>query len=134
MIATKETLKFLVALLIGGAILWVGQIVMGWKEAHDLSKQQMRTAEATSGILKDEKASMEEQDKQSSVLIAGRERFTARTEEAKQNDPTVAERANRPVPDSLRRAYRERRLSRERLGCFGENCGKELAADAASER
>jgi len=133
-IATKETLKFLAALLIGGAILWVGQTVMSWKEAHDLSKQQTRTAEATSGILKDEQASIKEQDKQGSVLNAGRERFTARIEEANQNDPIFAERSVRPVPDSLRRAYRERRLARDRLGCAGENCGKEPAADSAPER
>lgn len=134
MIPTKDTLHLLLALLIGGAILWMGQTVMSWKEAHDLSKQQTRTAEATSGILKDEEVSTKEQDKQGTVLTEGREQFNARTEEANKNDPTAAERSVRPVPDSLRRAYRERRLARERLGCVGENCGKELAPDPAPKR
>lgn len=53
---------------------------------------------------------------------AGRREFRIIIDEAKRNEPETAARADRPVPDSVRRAYRERRYSRERSGCAGDEC------------
>lgn len=134
MVPVKDTVQLIIALLIGAVILFAGQRIMSWKQGYELSQQQTETAKATSGILKDSQQSAKEQEKQSSAIDTGREAFNNKTEEDRRNDPTVAERANRPVPDSLRRAYRERRLARDRLGCAGAGCGEEPSPDAAPER
>lgn len=59
------------------------------------------------------------------ALAANRDAFQKAKTEAKRNEPETAARAVRPVPDSVRGAYRERRLARERLGCAGRECGED---------
>ena len=49
-------------------------------------------------------------------VAAGRDTYQTTTAKAKRNEPTTAARADRAVPASVRGAYRERRLARERLG------------------
>lgn len=56
------------------------------------------------------------------VIGTGREAFTHTIAEAKRHEPEVADRADRPVPASVRNAYRERRLARERRGCPAGEC------------
>lgn len=66
-------------------------------------------------------------------LAANRDAFQRAKQEAIRNEPETAARAVRPVPGSVRDAFRERRLARERLGCAARECRKDDAADAAAK-
>ncbi len=59
------------------------------------------------------------------ALQQGRDNFKSDKQKAIQNEPATAARASTRVPDSVRNAYRERRLARERLGCAGSECQKD---------
>lgn len=63
-----------------------------------------------------------EQRETEAAVTQARQEFTIRVQEAKRNEPQTADRADRPVPGSVRAAYRERRLARERRGCAGDEC------------
>jgi len=56
------------------------------------------------------------------VIGTGRETFNRTMQEARRHEPETAARADRAVPVSVRNAYRERRLARERRGCTGSEC------------
>jgi hypothetical protein len=56
------------------------------------------------------------------VIGTGRDAFNHTITEAKRHEPETAARADRTVPVSVRNAYRERRLARERRGCTGSEC------------
>jgi len=64
----------------------------------------------------------QEQARQEQGIAAARDQFQNSKQKAKDNEPETASRSVRPVPDSVRAAYRERRLARERLGCTGSEC------------
>lgn len=130
----KDTLKLILALVIGAVVLFAFQTIKSWKDAADLSKQQTRTAEATSGILEDGQKSDKERQAENNGLSHGRESFNAAIQKASQSDKSVSDRASQPVPPSVLDAYRERRLTRDRFGCAGAGCGAEPEADAAAKR
>lgn len=97
--------------------------------------------ELRGGVLESASAGVEEgqriDDHQAEIdsgLAQGRERFNNVISEAETHEPQTASRAATRVPDSVRNAYRERRLARERLGCAGQQCQKDDKADAATQR
>jgi hypothetical protein len=67
-------------------------------------------------------------------VTAGRETFRQSKTEAIRNEPETATRADRPVPASVRDAYRARRLARERLGCAEGECGQDRQPHTATKR
>lgn len=67
-------------------------------------------------------------------LDDARSTFQQAKSEAKRNEPETASRAGRAVPDSVRSAYRERRRSRERLGCVSGECPQDDNANAPAKR
>lgn len=63
-------------------------------------------------------------DADASATAGARENFVITLQEGRRNDPEIADRADRAVPDRVRDAYRARRLARERSGCPGGECPK----------
>ena len=131
---TKDFLKLVVCLLLGGLIITGWNKVIEWKTAADLSEQQTRTAGTTIGILGDNSRSAAESQADQNQLSQGVQQFTITIEEGQRNDPEARARADRPVPDSVRNAFRERRLARERSGCIGAGCRAEPDTNAPSKR
>lgn len=114
---SKETLKLIGAILIGAAVLYGYQTVIGWKEAAEHSKQQTRTAEATSGIMGDGDASASARDEANKGGATNRQHFEDTLDEDGHNEPETASRDAGNVPASRLRAFEQRRLERERLVC-----------------
>jgi hypothetical protein len=119
--AISETIKLALAVLVGCAILYGAQTVFSWKEAAEQNERRGRTLEATSGIIKDESKNEEQRLVIDTGLLEGRARFNQQLEDDN-NEPKIAARGSSAVPDSRLRAFRERRLARERLGCTGAEC------------
>lgn len=120
--ASAETIKLLVAVGIGAAVLFAGQRVLDWKEGAEANEVAGRTMKATSGILNDGQKSSEDRNNVDTGVLAGRHNYNETYEEANRNEPETAARSDRAVPDSVRNAFRERRIARERLGCTGDDC------------
>jgi len=104
------------------------------REAVVLSENRGAVLENTSAGVREGGVIDNEQAERDAGLAAGRERFQQAKREAIRNEPQTADRADRPVPDSVRDAFRERRRARERLGCAGRECGEDDATDPAAER
>ena len=129
-----ETIKLILAGLLGVGLLFAGQKVLDWKAAADQNEARGRTLESTSGITADGAKADEDRDKTDAGVAAGRDDFNNSTEEDRRNEPETAVRDTGNVPASRMRAFRERRLARERLGCAGEQCEPRSEGEAAPER
>jgi hypothetical protein len=132
--AITETMKLLIAVAIGGIVLWGGQKIISWRTAALQNETRGNVIADTSGNIADGIAAEQKSFKISEGLDLGRIKFQLELLEAKQNEPEVADRADRPVPRSVRNAYRARRLARERLGCAPSECPQGDAADVAPKR
>jgi len=132
--AISETVKLIGAVLVGCAILYGAQTVFDWKEAAAENERRGRTMEATSGIIKDDGKNEAQRLVIDVGLLEARARFNQQLEEDNRNEPETAARGARPVPDSRLRAFRERRLARERLGCAGAECRERSSEAVAPER
>lgn len=53
---------------------------------------------------------------------------------SRRDDPEARARADRPVPRSVRDAFRARRIAIERSGCAGADCGTPAAEPDAAQR
>ena len=80
--------------------------------------------ESTAGINRDAEEADKDAGKVEQKVSQGREVYHTIYKEAKNNEPKVADRASAAVPASVRRAFRERRLARERSGQLGEQRGE----------
>lgn len=129
-----DTVKLLIAVLIGAAVLFGVQTVLDWREGAQVGEQRGRTATATSGIINDGVKADAQRDAVDTGIAQGRDKFNDDYQEAKHNEPETAARADRAVPVSVRNAYRTRRLARERLGCIGSECVGRPKAEDATER
>lgn len=129
-----ETIKLVLAVLVGCALLWGGQKVLSWREAAALSEQQGRTAGATVGISQDGAKADADRVATDTGVRQGRDQFNQTYDEANRHEPETAARSDRAVPVRVRDAFRERRLARQRLGCVGEQCEPGPEADAPAER
>lgn len=132
--AINETVKLIIALVIGCLLFYFGQTVLDWREGAQQNEQRGRTMQATTDIAKDGAKADEQRLFIDVGLLEARARFNQQLEEDKANEPEVAERADRTVPSSRLRAFRERRLARERLGCAGEQCQSRSTEANAPER
>lgn len=129
----SDTVKMiLVALLVCVALLGIKK-VMDWRDAALRSEQQTRTMETTSGIVKDGNIASVQRNHVASNVAQAKERFDNQIAEDRKNEPEIADRADRSVPASRLRAFRERRLARERSGCAGEQCSSGSTSSDSTE-
>ena len=84
---------------------------------------------ATDETLRDGAVADTQRDRIDHVVVQAGQTFDQSMQEAYQNEPETRTRGDRPVPDSVRNAYRERRRARERLGCAGGECRQDDAPD-----
>ena len=132
--ASAETIKLIIAVAVGALLLFAGNKVLEWKAGAEQNESRGRTMEATSGITADGAKADADRGKTDAGLSAGRDTFNNATEEDRRNEPETAARDDRGVPASRLRAFRERRLARERLGCAGEQCESRSEAAPAPQR
>ena len=116
----KAQVQIIIALLVTVAI----SVALTFATSHyiklrdaaaqgELDKGKLET---TTGVIADSDEADEDRDRTDAVVSDARGTYNTRIEEAERNEPQTRNRADRAVPDSVRRAYRERRLARERLG------------------
>lgn len=129
-IELRIVLYGLLAVALGAGAMYVSNL----REASALSEQRGTTLQTTSAVIDDGTIADQAQAAVVQGIAAGRDQFNNTYSEAKRNEPTVADRANRPVPASVRNAYRERRLARERYGCVRSECQARGQAGDAAER
>lgn len=129
-----ETAKLILVLAIGAALWFAGQLVYSWKKAYDQGQGQERAAKVTTGIAQDGAEADEQRLVIDVGLLEARARFNQQLEEDRKHEPETAARAERVVPDSRLRAFRQRRLTRERLGCAGEQCRERPPTEVPAER
>lgn len=108
--------------------------VRGLQKASVVSEQRGTTLQTTTATINDGDIADQAQAAVEQGIAEGRATFNNTINEAKRNEPTVADRSNRAVPVSVRNAYRERRLSRERSGCVRVECEARGQAGDAAER
>jgi hypothetical protein len=108
-------------LLAVGISLW-GSHYMNLQREAALAKTRAGVLTTTSQGVADGTRIDQAQATTNAALAQGRETFHVTIQEAKRNEPETANRAVRPVPDSVRNAAAERRRARERLGCAGGEC------------
>lgn len=123
-----------VTILITIALVVGGQTVMNWKEGYDQNHLKEGTLQSASGIIADGSKADADRSNVDQSIGQGRQQFQEDYDGAMTHEPETAARADRPVPDSVRRAFRERRLARERLGCAGEQCGERPADSSSAQR
>lgn len=120
----------LLAVAIAAGAMYVSNL----REASALSEQRGTTLQTTSAVIDDGAIADQAQAAVAQGIAAGRDQFTETYNEAKRHEPTVADRADRPVAASVRDAYRQRRLARERSGCVRSECEARGQAGDATER
>ena len=129
-----ETIKLIIAVLVGCALLWGWNTVMDWREAAQVNERRGDKIIATEGIMNDGAKADADRADDDSAVSTGRETYHNAKEEAKRNEPETADRAMRTVPASVRNAFRARRLARERLDCAGDECQAGPATSRAAQR
>lgn len=132
--ASAETIKLIIAVALGAAVLFFGQRVLDWKEGAEQNEARGRTMEATSGIINDGVRADEDRSVTDDAIADGRDTFNTTTQRDRNNEPQTASRDSAAVPASRLRAFRERRLARERSGCIGEQCEPRSEGATASQR
>jgi hypothetical protein len=120
----KVIIGLIVTILITVALILGSQTVISWKEGYDQNQINTGKLESTSGIIDDGAKADENRAEVDQTVAQGRDQFNQDYEGAMRNEPETAARADRPVPDSVRKAFRERRIARERSGCAGQQCGE----------
>jgi len=112
--------KFVAALictvLLTLAVVFGAQHYNALKAKAALADSRGTTLTTATGMVNDGTAADAKKATVDTGVGQARSQFQQSTREAKQNEPTVASRADAPVPVSVRNAYRARRLARERLG------------------
>lgn len=110
-----ETIKLVLAVLLGCALLWAGQTVLEWRDASIQNEQRGRTMESTAGTIKDGDASTQARQDADQGVAQGRDNFNNTIDEDSKHEPETAVRDSGNVPASRLRAFEQRRLERERL-------------------
>jgi len=119
---TADVIKIVLAIILLIVVFLGVRKILSWREDAEAGEVKARVIDATSSIIKREEVKQEERKEVDIVIAKARTNFQRRIEEDKVNEPAIAERAERLVPDSRLRAFRERRLERERLGCIEAEC------------
>lgn len=130
----KMILAIVAAILMAAAISWGTNDLITLRHAAEQNEQRGGVMVATQGGLADTARIDQEQEAFNAGVLAGRDAFKQSKQEAQRHDPATATRAVAAVPDSLRNAYRERRLARERSGCASTQCDKRRPEDSSTKR
>lgn len=112
--AINETVKLLIAIVIGAAVLYGIQYIGRLQEQAAVGQQRGAVIETTSGVIKDGQQSEQQRVKVEVDVTAAREQFQRDIQEARNNEPETRSNADVRNPDSVLRAARARRLARER--------------------
>lgn len=107
-------LALVATLALLGILSWGAYVVYHWRAAAMQNESRGRTMEATEGILTDGARSDAARTSEENRVALGRENYDRTMDEAEKKDEATRDWRNAPVPDSVRRAARERRLARER--------------------
>lgn len=113
--------------LVVGLLIFLGWL---WLQSRDerqqtqaSAEQGVRTGVAVTGITQDASDAADETQRVEITVTDARSAYQRGYQDAKREDPSIADWAAQPVPQRLRDLARERRLARERLGCSGDGCG-----------
>ena len=117
-------------LLLSGAAIRLRQL----REAAVQNESRGHVIEDTSAAVRDAAIIDKEQAARDDAIAAARNTFQQSKQKAIRNEPEIATRATRVVPVSVRDAFRERRLARERLGCVAAECRQDHEGDTAAKR
>ena len=117
-------------LLLSGAAIRLQQL----REAASQNESRGHVIEDTSAAVRDAAIIDKEQAARDDAIAAARNTFQQSKQKAIRNEPEIATRATRVVPVSVRDAFRERRLARERLGCVAAECHQDHEGDTAAKR
>ena len=121
--------KFYIGLIVAVVLSVVVSLFAGHyrrlQEGSVLGQQRGQVLENTSAGVEESIDIDEFNAGYNAALSANRTAFQQAKQEAIRNEPATASRAVRPVPDSVRNAFRERRRARERLGCAGRECAQD---------
>lgn len=131
-------MKFYIGLVLAVVLavvvsLFAGEYRSG-QEAKMVADQQVRTMQSTSAGVSEGLRIDEFQAGFNMAQQANRNAFQQSKNEAIAREPETAARATRTVPDSVRNAYRARRIARERSGCVGVECQQDDSTSVAAER
>lgn len=130
----KVIIGLIVTILITVGLIIGGQTVMSWKKGYEQNQINTGKLESTSGIISDGAKADEDRSDVDQTVDQARDQFNDNYRGAMQNEPETAARADRPVPDSVRDAFRQRRIARERSGCAGQQCGEGPSAQTPAKR
>lgn len=130
----EVVIGLIVAVVLAVALSLGANHYMSLREAAAQNEQRGQVLQTTSGIIKDADTTATQRQQEQAQVATGRIDFHATIEEAKRNEPETADRATRTVPASVRNAYRERRLARERLGRASERSEARAGTENAPER
>ena len=129
---TPSTIR-LISTAVGAGLL-LALLVLGyrsWKtgqDAKDDLDQAQRTDQAASGIVTDINSGQSDAAKVDITVTDARSEYYRGYQDAKREDPAVADLASTPIPQRLRDLARQRREARERSGRVGPG-GEDDAAD-----
>jgi hypothetical protein len=122
MTQARVILALIVAIALSVGITLFGADYHRLRNAAAQNEQRGGVITATDAGIKQGESIDAAQDIYQRGLADARAGFQQTKSEAQRNEPETAARAVRPVPDSVRNAYRERRRARERLGCTAREC------------
>lgn len=118
----RVIISLIVTILITLALALGSQTVMSWKRGYEQNQVNTRKLESTSEIISDGAKADEDRSGVDQAINQARDQFNEHYHGAMKNEPETAARADRSVPDGVSKAFRARRLARERSGCAGQQC------------
>lgn len=130
----RIVLWLIVALVLGVGMTTAYNHYMNLRDKAQLADSRGTVLETASGTMADGAVADQSAAAVETAVAGAADAFANAINEAKRNEPETADRADRRVPDSVRAAYRARRLARERSGCVQGECGSPGDDDATSER
>ena len=114
MTGLTETVKLIIALIIG-ALLLSGITYLGvLRQRAELGKKAQGTLVTTEGMQQDGAKAQEVVHRFEVDITTAAQEFEQRQSDGEQQDENVAARANNAVPVSVRDNFRQRRLARDR--------------------
>lgn len=131
---TKSLIQLGIAVLVAVVLTYFVNDYREAKRNAAIGEQRGEVLANTSAGVADGVTAAEVQAAIDAAIASGRSGYNQSTAEARRNEPTTAARDARPVPDSRLRAFRERRLARERRGCAGGERQGEQCEGVVAER
>lgn len=95
-------------------VVWGGFTVYKWRQGAMQNEARGRTMTATEGLIQDGSQADAGRRGQEATVTGARFTYDTTMTEAENNDEATRNWRNAPVPDSVRRAAKARRLARER--------------------